>query len=120
MKQSGATINGNPTNITSNLGAHNDNTRRLNFYDMDSNENSKNVGHRGRKTIHGGRQRTPNYLPPQPQSRPMRNWIANKRWYSNGRSSVSMLLPESVARYTEMYNTDLNRKSTGGGANNKL
>ena len=93
--------------------------RRFNSKAMDSSENSKNVGHRGRKTMHGRRQRTPDYSLPRPQSRSMRNWIGNKRWYSSGRSPVSILLLESVARYAEIYNKDINKKSTGGGANNK-
>jgi len=119
LTQSGATINGNPTKVASNLGAHNDNTRRRNSNAMDSSENSKHVGHRGRKTIHRGRQQTPDYSPPQPQSWSMRNWIGNKKWYSSGRSSVSIFFSESVARYTEIHSKDLNKKSTSGGSNNK-
>ena len=49
----------------------------------------------------------------------MRTSVGNKRLYCSGRSSVSMLLPESVVRYTEIYSKDLNKKSTGGGANDK-
>ena len=30
-----------------------------------------------------------------------------------------MLLPENVARCAKIYSKDLNKKSTGGGANNK-
>ena len=29
--------------------------------------------------MHGGRQRTPDYSPPQPQSRLMRNWMGNNK-----------------------------------------
>ena len=119
MTQSGVVINVKPTKVASNLGAHNDNTRRFNSKAMDSSENSKNVGHRGRKTMHGRRQRTPDYSLPRPQSRSMRNWIGNKRRYSSGRSPVSMLLLESVARYADIYNKYINKMSTGDGANNK-
>ena len=70
---------------------------------MDFSENSKHLGHRRRKSMHGGEKWTPDYSPPQPQSRSMRNWIGNKRWYSSGISSVSMLFPESVAGYAEIY-----------------
>ena len=86
---------------------------------MDSNENSKNVGFRGGKPIHGGRQRTTDYFYPQPQNRSMRNWIGNKNWYSSGRSSVSILLPESVTKYVEEHSKYLNKRSTDDGANNK-
>ena len=55
FKQSGAAINGNPTKVVNNLGTHNDNTRRFNYNAMDSSEISKHVGHKGRKTVHGGR-----------------------------------------------------------------
>ena len=85
---------------------------------MDSSENSKHVDHRGRKAIHGDRQRTPDYSPPPPHSRSMRNWIGKKGGTSGG-PSVSMPLPESVARYAEIHGKDLNKRSTGGGANNK-
>ena len=79
FKQSGAAINGNLTKVASNLCAYNDSTRGINSNDMDSSENSKHVDHRGRKAIHGDRQRTPDYSPPQPQNWSMRNWIGNKR-----------------------------------------
>ena len=118
FKQSGAAINGNPTKGASNSNAHNDNTGRLNSNAMDSSENSSHAGHRGRSTMHGGRQRTPDYSPPPPHSRSMRNWIGKKGGTSGG-PSVSMPLPESVARYAEIHGKDLNKRSTGGGANNK-
>ena len=47
-------INGNPTKVASNSDVNNNNTRRLNYNAMDSSENSKHVGHRRRKSMHGG------------------------------------------------------------------
>ena len=78
-KQSGAAINGNLTKVARNLGAHNDNTRRFNSNAINFSENSNYVGHRGREIMHGGRQRTSGYSPPQPQRRSIRNWIGNKK-----------------------------------------
>ena len=43
----------------------------------------------------------------------------NKRWYSSGISSVSILLSENMARYAEIHSKGLNKNSTRGGANSK-
>ena len=39
--------------------------------------------------------------------------------HSSGRSSVCAPLPESMARYIEIYSKDVNKRSTGGGTKNK-
>ena len=49
FKQSGAAFDENPTKVANNLGAHNDNTRRLNPDAIYSSENSNYVGHRESK-----------------------------------------------------------------------
>ena len=53
MKQSGATIDGNPTKVASNLGAYNDNTRRIHSNATYSSGNSNHLYHKGRKTMLG-------------------------------------------------------------------
>ena len=55
-------LNRNPTKVASNLDAHNDNTRRLNYNAIYSSENNNYVGHRG-GGVHEGRQGTPDYSP---------------------------------------------------------
>ena len=94
-------------------GVHNDNTRRLNFDAMESIENSKHVGHRGRRQF---MERDSEHLIILPHNHKVDQCVIGQV-IKDG--TLVEGLPESVVRYGEMHSKDLNKKSTDGDANNK-